>query len=81
MARRSIQPRETIKRFLAFLNLQEYKAQNSVVKIKSARITENTVQIICQCVEKKKKTTISGCYIAEHPRSDFPNEKARRCFV
>jgi len=64
-------------------NVQEIRQcklfQNSVVKIKDAQITENVVQIICQCVADLAKITISGCYIAERARSDFLNEKARRC--
>jgi len=42
---------------------------------------ENATQIIYQYVEDSAKITISGCYIAEHARADFPNEKARHCFV
>ena len=42
---------------------------------------ENATQIICQCAEDSAKITISGCYIAEHARADFPNEKVRRCSV
>jgi len=42
---------------------------------------ENATQIICQCAEDSAKITISGYYIAEHARSDFPNKKALRCSV
>jgi len=42
---------------------------------------ENATQIIFQYAAGLAKITISGCYIAEHARTDFPKEKARRCSV
>ena len=42
---------------------------------------ENETQIISQYAADLVKITISGYYTAEYARADFPNEKARRCFV